>query len=137
MNAKKADRTRSCSRSDALQFITRAESHFDAIDLLSVDDDLLDSAANLAVSAAINACDAVCCARLKEHSQGQDHMAAVKLLEKVSPNGKAMATDLRRVLQKKNDAQYRQTPISATDAKRLIEWARRLVGSARLAVDLD
>lgn len=137
MNAKRADRTRACSRNDALDFIRRAETHFDAIDLLSSDVELIDSAANLAVSAAINASDAVCCARLNKHSQGQDHAAAVKLLESVSPHGKTMANDLRRILQKKNEAQYRQTALSTTDAKRLIEWARRLVTSARDAVDLD
>jgi len=135
MNAKKADRTRTCGRKDALQFLARAESHLEAIELL--EHDLPDSAANLAVSVAINASDAVCCARLGEHSQGADHSAAVSLLQSVAPGGKAMAKDLSRILAKKYDAEYRQTALSTNDAKKVIEWTRRLVDNARDAVDRD
>lgn len=135
MNAKKADRTRSCDRKDALQFLARAESHLEAIELL--EDDLPDSAANLAISVAINASDAVCCSRLGEHSQGADHRAAVALLQSVAPGGAAMAKDLRRILAKKYDAEYRQTALSNTDARKLIEWTRRLVDNAREVVDRD
>ena len=135
MNAKKADRTRTCGRKDALQFLARAESHLEAIELL--EHDLPDSAANLAVSVAIIASDAVCCARLGEHSQGADHSAAVSLLQSVAPGGKAMAKDLSRILAKKYDAEYRQTALSTNDAKKVIEWTRRLVDNARDAVDRD
>ncbi len=91
MSAKKTDRTRECNRSDALQFIQRAENHLAAIELLSTDDELLDSAANLAVSASVNASDAACCARFGEHHRGQDHNSAIDLLEAVSPRGPEMA----------------------------------------------
>lgn len=137
MSVKKTDRTRECNRADALQFIQRAENHLEAIELLSTDDELLDSAANLAVSASVNASDAACCARLGAHHRGQNHNSAVDLLEAVSPRGPEMAKDLRRVLQKKDDAQYRQTPLSSTDARKMIEWARRLVSNARAVVDMD
>lgn len=133
MSADRADRTRDCGRKDALDFLGRAEKHLEAIEL--IEHDLPDSAANLAVSTAINASDAVCCARLGKHSRAVDHSAAVRLLGTVSPGGKAMAKDLQRILAKKNDAQYRQSPLSVTDAKKIIEWARRLVSNARSAVD--
>jgi len=135
VNAKKADRTKSCDRKDALQFLSRAEGHLEAIELL--ESDLPDSAANLAVSVAINASDAACCARLGKHSQGADHRAAVELLKSISPDGPEMANDLRRILAKKYDAEYRQTGLSATDARKIIEWARRLVANSRVAVERD
>lgn len=135
MNAKKVSRTRSCDRKDAAQFLTRAESHLEAIDLLQ--EDLPDSAANLAISVAINASDAVCCARLGKHSQGADHRAAVELLRSVVPGGEQMAKDLGRILAKKYDTEYRQTALSVTDANKVVEWSRRLVATARLAVERD
>lgn len=125
MNAKRVERTKNCDRKDALQFMSRALSHLEAIELL--EDDLPDSAANLAVSVAVNASDAACCARLGKHSQGQDHLEAFALLKTVTPGGEDMAKDLRRILQKKSDAQYRQTLLSSADAKNIIKWARRLV----------
>lgn len=133
MNAKKASRTRCCGINDARQFLKRAESHLEAIDLLQ--DDLPDSAANLAVSVAINASDAACCARIGKHNRGPDHKAAVDLLATVVPGGKELAKDLKRVLDKKDDAEYRQIPLSSSDAKKVISWSRRLVMKAREAVD--
>ncbi len=133
MNAKKANRTRSCNRNDAFQFLARAQGHLEAIDLLQ--EDLPDSAANLAISVAINASDAVCCARLGRHNQGADHRAAVELLRSVAPAGEQMAKDLGRILAKKYDTEYRQTALSVTDARKVVEWSRRLVASAREAVE--
>lgn len=133
MNARKADRTSSCNRNDALQFLSRAQGHLEAIELLA--DELPDSAANLAVGVAVNASDAICCTRLGVRSRGADHMAAVALLESVAPGGKDMAKDLERVLRKKYDAEYRQTPLSVTDAKKIIRWARRLAASAQSVVE--
>lgn len=122
-----------CTRKDALQFLGRAEGHLEAIDLLA--DELPDSAANLAVSVAINASDAICCTRLGKRHRGADHAAAVALLKSVTPGGRDMAKDLDRVLAKKYAAEYRQTPLSATDAKKVIGWARRLAASARSVVE--
>lgn len=134
MNAKKSERTKTCSRRDALQFLERASAHLEAIELL--EGGYPDSAANLAVSVAINASDAVCCARLGEHSQGSDHRAAVALLGTVSPGGADMAKDLERILRNKYAAEYRQTSLSASNAKNIIKWARRLLTAALAAVDL-
>jgi hypothetical protein len=46
-----------------------------------------------------------------------------------------MAKDLQRLLNRKNDSQYGLAFVSAGEASRMVGWAKRLLGSARRAVE--
>ena len=91
--------------------------------------------ASLAVLAGIAASDAACCARLGVRSRGEAHNDAVALLGTVIPHGANMAKDLQRLLNRKDDSHYGVTFVSSVDALRMISWARRIVASARVAVE--
>ena len=89
----------------------------------------------LAVLAGIAASDVACCARLGERARGQAHDEAVGLLATVEPGGPAMAKDLKRLLDRKDAAQYGMAFLGAGEAEKLVGWARRLLASARKAVE--
>jgi hypothetical protein len=91
-------------------------------------------AAALAVLGGIAASDAACCAKLGERSRGQSHEEAVVLLERVVPGGPAMARDLHRLVARQDDSHYGLHSVSQTDARKMVEWAQRLVTAARRAV---
>ena len=93
------------------------------------------SLAVLAVLAGIAASDAACCARLGVRSRGKAHSDAVALLGTVIPHGANMAKDLQRLLNRKDDSHYGVTFVSSVDPLRMISWARRIVASARVAVE--
>jgi hypothetical protein len=92
-------------------------------------------AASLAVLAGIAASDAACCARLGIRPRGQSHTEAVALLGSLDRYGADMAKDLQRLLNRKDDSQYGLTFVSAGDARKLLEWAKRMVGRAQKAVE--
>lgn len=139
--ARSKTRTQRCERSDALTRLAQAESFLFAAELI-VDDDSDDSddatpsvAASLAVLAGIAASDAACCARLGIRARGQSHSEAVELLRTVEPGGADMAKDLQRLVSRKDDSQYGLAFVSASDASRMVGWAKRLLGLARRAVE--
>jgi hypothetical protein len=96
----------------------------DAINLSGV-------AAATAVLAGIAAADAATCHRLGIRSRGQDHRQAVDLVKSVVPHGDLLAKDLDRLLDVKDSAQYGVIGVSEADARRTVEWARRMVANAK------
>jgi hypothetical protein len=83
------------------------------------------------VHAGIASADAICCAVLGEHSQGDDHRQAVELLSRVVDGGREFAKDLGLLLSLKTTAGYGAAPMSEHEAKRARRAAERLVGAAR------
>ena len=133
-------RTQPCDRQDALARLAQAESFIEVGDMvLAAEDEAIATggvAAALAVLAGIAAADAACCARLKERARGQDHKQAVGLVESVHPHGPEMAKDLGRLLARKDDAHYGLHVASVGDAKKMLEWAKRLAAHARGVVEV-
>jgi hypothetical protein len=87
-----------------------------------------DAFVTLCIQAGIAASDVICCARLGEHAQGQDHNEAVTLLSQADSES---ARHLRVLLGMKTKAGYSHTGISAADAKRAGRAADALVETAR------
>lgn len=82
-----------------------------------------------AVFAGIAASDAICCAQVKEHYQGDDHSGAAGFLVKASGDPKLGAT-LGRLLSLKPAANYGATSMSASKARNSVQWAKTLVDKA-------
>ncbi len=87
-----------------------------------------------AVLAGIAACDALCGIALGECARGEAHGEAVVLVARVAPGGARHATDLRRLLAVKNNAQYSPATLSAEAARTAVVWAGRLVDAAAALV---
>jgi hypothetical protein len=87
-----------------------------------------DAYVTLCVNAGIAASDVICCARLGQHAQGQDHNEAVTLLGHADSGS---ARHLRMLLSMKTKASYSHAGVSATDAKRAGRAAEALVEAAR------
>ncbi|MGH8998955.1 MAG: hypothetical protein ACRDY7_06135 [Acidimicrobiia bacterium] len=110
--------------SKADQFYLAAETIAATID----DQDIADAYVTLCVHAGIAAADVICCARLGEHAQGDDHHEAVALLSKAD---RAQAKHLKVLLDLKTRSGYSATPTAATDQKRAGRAAAALVRAAR------
>lgn len=95
-----------------------------------------DTAAALAVLAAIAASDAACCAQLGVRARGQHHRQARQLLKQVRPDGAQMARLLDELLSSKDASHYGTTMIELGRASRLVSCAEGLVASARRAAGL-
>lgn len=134
MTARSAPRTSGCSRAEARERLRHAKRYLDAAELVVGEPDYPGVAASLAVLAGIAAGDAVCCARLGERHRGSDHRAAQELLSSVLPDGAAMARDLGRLLDRKDDAHYGVLTVAVGDERRMVEWAGRLLEGARAAL---
>lgn len=131
-------RTKNCSRKDAHVRLMQAESFVKTAQMVAEETKNEFNpgvSASLAVLAGIAASDAACCARLGVRSRGEAHSDAVALLGTVIPHGAIMAKDLQRLLNRKDDSHYGVTFVSSLDALRMISWARRIVASARVAVE--
>lgn len=87
-----------------------------------------DAFVTLCIQAGIAASDVICCARLGEHAQGQDHNEAVTLLSQA--HGES-ARHLRVLLGMKSKAAYSHAAVSPADAKRAGRAADALVETAR------
>ena len=137
MNAKPGPRTQECTREQALVRLRQAEAALEVADLILDEEDLAmpGMAAALAVISGIAASDAACCSRLGRRSRGADHLLAADLLATVSPGGAQMGKDLRRLVNRKDDAQYGLSFVSRRDAENMVSWARRLLGLAARAVE--
>ncbi|ROS23961.1 hypothetical protein [Cellulomonas sp. PhB150] len=96
----------------ATQFATAASVVFD---LAEDARDVADAYVTLCVHAGIAAADAVCCARLGEHSLGDNHHEAVALLDKVDNQ---LAKHLRTLLELKTRAGYSHTRTSDESVRR-------------------
>lgn len=89
---------------------------------------LNDAVVTLYVHAGIAAADVICCARLGRHSTGDDHSAAVALLQRA---GSASAPRSSVLLGMKTKAGYSHTPATSADATKAKRAAEHLVEAAR------
>jgi len=88
-------------------------------------------AAGTAVLAGIAASDSICCSRIRKLHRGQDHRGAVLLLEQATPDGKALASTLSRLLDVKDASHYGTTLVTRRRAADSVKWARKLIDRAR------
>jgi hypothetical protein len=125
-------RTRPCTPEIRQGRLHKAAEFLDAATLIADQADgeaaAPDAFVTLCIQAGIAASDVICCARLGEHPQGQDHNEAVTLLSQADSES---AKHLRVLLGMKTKAGYSHTGISAADAKRAGRAADALVETAR------
>ncbi len=116
------------SRADAAAYLAKANSW-----LGSARESLVvgrwDVAAGSAVTAGVNACDALCGALLGERAGG-GHAEAVALLITLGTDGKQASRQLAQLLRFKTPAQYDPLPMAEPDARRAVDLADRLVQRA-------
>lgn len=129
-------RIRECDEPLAAGRLRKAEQFLDVAetirDLTDDEADVGDAFVTLCILAGIAASDAICCRALGHYVQGDDHNQAIAELSKAGPNGKALSTDLRALLQMKNRAEYEARPVTADQRKRAWRRAESLVEAARL-----
>lgn len=101
---------------------------------VSLDIQLFSAATSNAVLAGINAKDAICWKLNGRTTKADDHGAAVDELRRAGRVGAELAPSLQRLLKMKTRSQYQSTMVSASDAASAVEWAQRLVASAKVAV---
>lgn len=127
-----ASRTRRCTAATIAGRLRKAEQFLDAADTIEAfsddEDEIADAFVTLCVHAGIAAADVLCCRRLGEHAQGEDHNQAVELLAKAD---RPRAKDLRTLLEQKTRAGYGEQPSSRSDRLRAKRAASRLVEAAR------
>lgn len=119
---------RSVSKADAAAYLAKARSWLGASQE-SVAAERWDVAAGSAVTAGINACDAICGALLGQRSGG-GHDEAVGLLATAGDDGRHASRQLAQLLRFKTPAQYDPAPIAASDARKAVELADRLADRA-------
>lgn len=139
MSPRAGSRVTPCTAADARARLRKAESFLTGAELVletgdDADLDLPAVAAALAVLAGIAASDAACCRALGEYPRGQDHQQAVRLLATVTPKGTQMAKDLKRLLDRKDNAHYGVISTTDNEARDMLTWAQRLVVAARIVV---
>lgn len=88
-----------------------------------------DVAAGSAVTAGINACDAITGALVGRRAGGE-HAEALDLLATAGDDGRFAARQLSQLLRFKTPAQYDPTSLPESDAVKAVELARRLVERA-------
>lgn len=126
----RSERTRPATKADSRAFLSKA------VEFLAGMEDALvesrfDAAGLAAIHAGISAGDAVLAYRGGISSAGQDHRAAVDLLQRTL--GDASATPsrhLKRLVDKKNLVEYEQRRLTKAEALDLAEHARRFVSWA-------
>jgi len=97
-----------------------------------------DSAAGLAVLAAINGGDASCVARAGVRAAGKSHADAVRLIRQLLPGdelAQRASNQLANVVGLKNEIEYEARRTTAKDATELVGWARRIVRWAAETVE--
>ena len=140
MTARAGGRVTPCTPADARARLRRAHSFVTGAELVlelgeDTDLDLPSVAAALSVLAGIAAADAACCSALGERSRGQDHRQAEQLVATVLPHGPQMAKDLKRLLERKDNAHYGVIGTNQKEARDMLGWAKRLVGDAQRVLD--
>lgn len=126
-------RTRPCGPGIGRGRLRKASQFLDVANLVQESDDdggSADAFVTLCVHAGIAAADAICCARLGEHAQGDNHHEAVELLRKAD---KGAAGHLSTLLGMKSKAVYGYAPATDDDRKRVGRAAEALTETARRA----
>jgi hypothetical protein len=116
------------SKADAAAYLAKSREWLDASQE-SLAAERWDVAAGSAVTAGINACDAICGALLGQRSGG-GHDEAVGLLATAGDDGRQASRQLAQLLRFKTPAQYDPAPIAAADARKAVELAGRLAQKA-------
>lgn len=117
-------------KTDARAHLRKAGEFLDAAELAAASS-MWNAAAAAAVTSGINAKDAMCLALTGRTAKTDSHADAVAELRSVGGAAAPLATTLSRLLKLKNRSQYQAADISAADARKAIEWARRLHDGAR------
>lgn len=112
-----------CDVHQARQRLVDARQFLEAAELL----DAPDVVATCAIHAAIAAADAITCHALGERSSDGNHVSAVDLLSQVDA---ALATALKRALDRKTQAGYESVDVSVSNAKSCVRWARQILSAA-------
>ena len=97
-----------------------------------------DSAAGLAVLAAINGGDAACVARAGVRAAGRSHSDAVRLILQLLPGddqAQRASNQLANVVNLKSTIEYEARRAAAKEATMLVEWARLIVRWADSVLD--
>jgi len=92
-----------------------------------------DVAAGSAVTAGINACDAVLGSLLGQRAGGE-HAQAIDWLQGAGADGRSAAHQLSQLLRYKTPAQYDPAPMSEQSGRKAVEIARRLTERAGAVV---
>lgn len=122
MSRSKGNR-RPCGVQEARKRLIDARQFLEAAELL----DAPDVVATCAIHAAIAAADAITCHALGQRSSDGNHPSAVDLLGQVDAS---LATSLKRALDRKTQAGYESSDVSAADAASCVRWAHRLLEAA-------
>jgi hypothetical protein len=128
-----AAQTQTCSSQDAKTRLVHARKFLEVAELVAGEGDELEyssAAAALSVLAGIAASDAACCKALGRRSRGQDHRAAIELVEQVEPAGKDAGNALRRLLGLKDEAHYGLFDVGGADLRAALRQAKALVDFA-------
>lgn len=123
-------RTRKCTGQVSAGRLAKAVEFLDSAELLADDPSSRNAAASLFVEAGIAAADVICCRRLGEHAQGQDHNDAVLLLARADPD---LATCLRTLLTNKSKISYSSQMLPSSEFKKVQRAATQLTAAARRA----
>jgi hypothetical protein len=128
-------KTHSCTAADTRGRLRKAEQFYSAAEtireLADDEDDVGDAYVTLCVHAGIAASDAICCAVLGEHAQGESHVEAVQLLRRVRPDGVELGSALQTLLGFKTRAGYSAESVNADMRKRAHRAAEKLLLAAR------
>ena len=131
--APRGSRGRSVSRADARAYLAKAESWLEAA-AESLEARRWDVAAGSAVTAGINACDAVLGSLLGQRAGGE-HVQAIDWLQGAGADGRSAARQLSQLLRYKTPAQYDPAPMYEQSASKAVEIARRLTERAGVVVE--
>ena len=119
--------------SEARAHLRKAREYLEAAEL-SLDLELFNAATSSAVSAGINAKDAICLVLTGRTGKTENHQHAVRELRDAGPQGRALEHTFQRLLGLKSVAQYQSADVSPANARRAVEWAERMVEAAKTAV---
>ena len=125
-------RTRPCTAEIRRGRLRKSAQFLDAAGLIAEiadeESEIADVYVTLCVNAGIAASDVICCARLGQYPQGEDHNEAVELLSKADARS---ARHLRLLLAMKAKAAYSHSRATPEESKRAGRAAEALVETAR------
>jgi uncharacterized protein (UPF0332 family) len=122
-------RARTGGRTEALAHLHKAHEFLDAAET-AAESVWPNTAASNAVTAGINAKDALCFGLSGRSVAAEDHRASVTELAALGASGKKAATAFDRLLGMKDRAQYDRRDVSDTDAKAALRRARTMLDEA-------
>lgn len=117
-------------RSDAEGHLRKAASFLETA-RTNLEFELYDPATSDAVVAGINAKDVICLMLTGVTNKTENHAAAINELRVAGQAGGEMVSVFQRLLRLKAKAQYQSAAVSAADASKAVEWAQRMVDTAR------